>query len=1210
MKGDFSQWKHDPNQNFSGVLHQQGRVLLDTDWNAQTQITSDWQDTAARDAFGPGVAAVPAGDRDAFRVVKAVRDSGTVTLSLLPGRLWADGLLVQLQEDRNDDGNPITESVDSTDRAITRRTATYLPRSDGHSDGTRDAVILEVWREAINGFQLPDDLIEPALGGPDTTERMHTAMALKLYRLGPGETCETIRQQIQDDFAAKGKLTVSLHPTTATTGDCPVTAKGGYTGFEHSLYRIEIAQVNSDSPMFKYSRFNGGLVGRGNCDLSAADKKITITANKPAIVTSDLNQFYLEVLEEDRDRGHWRVTYGAEATLNGDDLEITAVHYSESSVPSGDQFFRLWDGIKLISGFPPITAGSEPTALDDGIRLEFDTPSSTIFYKPGDYWTFAVRAGEIENLPILINHEPPAGIHYHRVPLAEITWGNAVEIEDCRYIFRPLTNQKVCCSLTVGDGKTSHGDVNSIEEAIARLPWWGGEICLLPGLHLANVEIKAPQFNIKIKGCGLQTWVFPNDRSQPIFKVSDSWYITFENMALVHVGNVAAIQVEGSQPFALNQIEIAHNHIVAFKHAIHVKQGSLVTIHHNHIFMLDRLGGDVAVYLQADDSRIERNLIMVPPLPQQGPRAGAGPSAGLVELPDLTDDCVDPESVSNEQLRALARAIIQAPLIASENPFKAHGGLQIGSGSDRVNVAENPIWGGLGNGITLGSHLEATDFSAMVAERPTIRTVQNFEVEVQNNENQSLGGVLLVFVKGGGQQLITKVTQQDGSCRVESPASANYEVFSASPNYKITSIEQIRDPGRVREPEVPRYRITVEPINELPIALTELLAPITEVLIENNPISYMGLSGIGTPQRTLATLLYLWTSNRGVFTQNPPLVLALVLAKQFGVLSGFVMNVKIQNNNISHCLQNIVHLETLFGAWMQGLLMLRGEGGISLSMCENLVIRENRLEENGRSYIDPVCGIFVSYAAQVEINQNQIFNNGPLQSTNLNPPKPGIRGGIVLTMTTSILMPSFLDPTNTATGIARVVSALGGYAARLHDNPVKQPFGQALRMFAIGPVSVVNNQFVVDFSAFSLLDLFAGTVLIMNLGRPIQYLIDNGQTVTLKKRPDSLFWFPTGNTLFNNNQTKLMFSCQSFTSQMIVTGDDLKFSSNQSEVIMEFNQSQQNSPPFSLNDNGISTPFINRPLKINTVLLANTVQADNNRLAEPMYELYSTVYDS
>ena len=96
MKGDFSRWDHDRKKNYAGVLHQQGRDLLDGDWNAQTRIDIDWQDRAARDTIGPGVAAVPVGERDSFKVKEAKLVSGKIRLKLAPGRTWADGLLISL----------------------------------------------------------------------------------------------------------------------------------------------------------------------------------------------------------------------------------------------------------------------------------------------------------------------------------------------------------------------------------------------------------------------------------------------------------------------------------------------------------------------------------------------------------------------------------------------------------------------------------------------------------------------------------------------------------------------------------------------------------------------------------------------------------------------------------------------------------------------------------------------------------------------------------------------------------------------------------------------------------------------------------------------------------------------------------------------------------------------------------------------------------
>ncbi len=58
MKGDFSQWTSGNRDNYNSVLHQQGRVLLDNDWNAQSRMTQTWQDLAGRDTIGPNVAAV------------------------------------------------------------------------------------------------------------------------------------------------------------------------------------------------------------------------------------------------------------------------------------------------------------------------------------------------------------------------------------------------------------------------------------------------------------------------------------------------------------------------------------------------------------------------------------------------------------------------------------------------------------------------------------------------------------------------------------------------------------------------------------------------------------------------------------------------------------------------------------------------------------------------------------------------------------------------------------------------------------------------------------------------------------------------------------------------------------------------------------------------------------------------------------------------
>jgi len=443
--------------NFNGILHQQGRVITDADWNAQTIITNDWQDTAGRNIIsGKKVAAIPAENPDAFKIKSALVSEGKeVKIVMTPGMAWVDGLPIYLESE-----------IDVS------RTATYLeppiqnpvPGIETIGEGVRDAVIIELRRTEVNGFQMPGSLIEPALGGPDTTERVNTSIAFRLLRLEEKEDCSVIADKLNDDFSKKGKLTVSLEPPKDITSDCdcPKSVEGGYTGFEHALYRIEVARVNGGSPpMFKWSQFNGGLVGRGIFD--AAINKVTVKANLPAIQTCGIDSFYLEAVEYDPDRGHWDVSFGIKATLNAEgDLQLVGLPLfgtipATTSTTDHDAsvFFRLWNDVRLIGDF---VAADPPGVLIDGIHLKFDPASAdNSNYAPEDHWTFPVRAGEISNPAVLIDGRPPDGVEYHRASLGILNWDGTTDIgetliEDCREIFQPLTNTYALYYVS-GDGQ-------------------------------------------------------------------------------------------------------------------------------------------------------------------------------------------------------------------------------------------------------------------------------------------------------------------------------------------------------------------------------------------------------------------------------------------------------------------------------------------------------------------------------------------------------------------------------------------------------------------------------------------------------------------------------------------------------------------------------------------------------------------------------------
>ena len=713
MRGDFSAWNKDRAHNFRGVLHQQGRVLLDRDWNAQTEIVGEWQETAARDAFGAGVAAIPSDEPLSFKVTKAEIIAGEVKLSLNKGHVWADGLLALLV--RDDEPPALPAGVDAI------RTARYfgppiqavpLPTASP-AVGDRDAVILETWLEELSAFQDPSLLIEPALGGVDTTERVRTAFRFRLYRMTADETCSSILEKLKDDFAAKGKLKVELKSTSVIDGDCPIVEEGGFTGFEHRLYRVEIADVDRPAPeaYFKWSHFNGGLVGTG--DFDTTNHQVELFGNKNAILYSGLRDFYLEALEYNAALGCWQVIYGAKASLASDQtlaLPDPAVNPGDifkgvipPAPPTGKRFFRLWNGIERVDSFK--IKKDLPDNL--GIQLTFD-PEGIGKYTPSDFWTFEARAGDLGNPPVLIPSLPPQGIFYHRVPLAEIDWtSNSVtgdHIEDCRVLFPPLTKLKTCCTYRVGNGIHSHGDFKKIQDAINALPKTGGEVCILPGQFDENVVLQPPHHrNIVLRGCGPRT-VIKAVQNAPAIYVRFGQGITIESLAVEAHEEGIGILLEGEEMTAdgrskdhyLKDIVLCQLSIRAVQnHAIKGYPAHTLTLDHTivHIHEKEALRTrKPAVYLEGDDMLIERNEIRVL-------------SQGAAN---------DEEALTNDPERFFAAQ-------------SAAGGLQIGGGSERVRILDNLISGGTGNGISLGR-------IDLMKDDQTVPSRDPFEPKGQDND--------------------------------------------------------------------------------------------------------------------------------------------------------------------------------------------------------------------------------------------------------------------------------------------------------------------------------------------------------------------------------------------------------------------------------------------------------------------------------------------
>ena len=164
MSGDYTRFSFDPLKRYSGVLMQQGRVQLDSDWNEEIDILRRRLRTTALDTFGP--VGVP-------YLVK-------------PGRL-------RNRPDRGTADRPVDRARPSlrrrrSDRGLRGRRR--RPTSTSHSCQPRfrpplpagDAVVyLDVWDREVTYIEDPE-LLDVALGGADTTTRVQTVWQLRVER--------------------------------------------------------------------------------------------------------------------------------------------------------------------------------------------------------------------------------------------------------------------------------------------------------------------------------------------------------------------------------------------------------------------------------------------------------------------------------------------------------------------------------------------------------------------------------------------------------------------------------------------------------------------------------------------------------------------------------------------------------------------------------------------------------------------------------------------------------------------------------------------------------------------------------------------------------------------------------------------------------------------------------------------------------------------
>ena len=401
MKGDFSRVTFDRAQHVSRVLLQQGRVLLDADFNLQSAVSAHGLRRLTRDVVGPH--AGPA-EQLGFLVSPAKDDAGKPTggLAFSAGRYYVEGLAAE------------------ADAAFDRTLGDLAM-----GDGTHYLLTLDVWEEHVTWLE--DDLIrDPALGGPDTITQARISWTVRAALLdalpSPAPANAAAWQtwwqgwfginlrRAPRALKLNGRVLPQMIAWTdpqAAADDVPCVADpaGGYRGLENQLYRVEIHApanaANSVVPTFKWSRENGSVaaawVGVDGADLlvdGIHDTARGFSAGQWVELTSAVEQHrgqpgtLVRLTKVDGVRLTVDAATPAPARPGDDDHPIVRRwDHREPGKDAKGEGFR--DGaIELVE--------NHDYSLEAGIKIAFPGPtagdSRPIAYSPGDYWLIPARS--------------------------------------------------------------------------------------------------------------------------------------------------------------------------------------------------------------------------------------------------------------------------------------------------------------------------------------------------------------------------------------------------------------------------------------------------------------------------------------------------------------------------------------------------------------------------------------------------------------------------------------------------------------------------------------------------------------------------------------------------------------------------------------------------------------------------------------------------
>ncbi len=566
MPGDYTRATFNPFEDHLGVLMQQGRVMLDADFNELVQIIDRRFRAETIDIIGR--CTVPRETPDGFRIFFSGSD-----LMIGRGRLYANGLLAENHGTGALEFDPILAEQRGVD-AVPYLSQPYLPNVTQvaplpDTPGPH-LVYADVWQRELTYLEEPD-LMEKAVG-VDTAARLQTVWQVKILpdvgRVGCSDEIPKWTDLVRP---SAGRLTTATAGVPSDTDPCVVNPAGGFRGTENRLYRIEVHSAGTlGSSSFKWSRDNASIATAVTAINAGLDVLTVVRTGRDQVlrfqpgdwieVTDDFHEFsgaagdMRKVLQVDD--ASETVTLAAPLSAGAFDTAAPASRHTR--IRRWDQKGQVFNStgtmvsdVDASGGVIPVPASGN-LVLEDGVQVQFSM-SGTGGFHSGDYWLVAART--VDASIDILTEAPPKGIHHHYCRLALVTLPAGVT--DCRTLWPPDFGGGGGCGCTVCVSAEEHNSgAFTIQMGIDQVRTSGGRVCLGPGVFgLGSTPIQLQgAASVQLLGHGTHTILTYTGAGAAIL-ISSSSDIGVERISVLAINVELATFSLGIQNSALVRVE-------------------------------------------------------------------------------------------------------------------------------------------------------------------------------------------------------------------------------------------------------------------------------------------------------------------------------------------------------------------------------------------------------------------------------------------------------------------------------------------------------------------------------------------------------------------------------------------------------------------------------------------------------------------------------